>query len=64
MELDGRVLVLKRIHVRYVGLTIPDDQRDAALRAHDAHADHCPVARSLKGCIEITTEVAESITAS
>lgn len=26
-------------------------------RVHGFHADHCPVARSIGGCIAITTEV-------
>ena len=57
IELDGKVLVIKRIHVTYTGLTIPEDRREAAERALEAHADGCPVARSLKGAIEITTSL-------
>jgi len=50
------VLVIKRIHVRYE-LKLRRDQREAAERAHGLHANHCPVARTLKGCVEITTEL-------
>ncbi len=59
IELDGKVLVIKRIHVTYRGVSVDDDKREAFDRALAAHADGCPVARSLslKGSIEITTEL-------
>jgi organic hydroperoxide reductase OsmC/OhrA len=57
VELEGRVLVIKRIHVRY-RLRLRPDQREAAERAHAAHVAHCPVARSLQGAIAISTELA------
>ena len=56
MERDGKVLVIKRIHADYY-LKLDPTQRETAQRAHDMHADFCPVARSLKGCIQITTEL-------
>ncbi len=49
--------MIKRIRVRY-RLRLRAEQRDAAERAHAAHQPHCPVARTLKGCVEITTELA------
>ena len=55
--MEDRVLVIKRIHVRY-HLRLREDQREAAERAHAAHQQHCPVARTLRGCVEITTELA------
>ena len=55
IELDGKVLVIKRIHVAYRGISVADDQREAFDRALAAHPDGCPVARSLRGAIEITT---------
>ncbi len=55
IELDGKVLVIKRIHVTYRGVAVAPDQREAFDRALAAHADGCPVARSLRGAIEITT---------
>ncbi len=56
MEVEERVLVIKRIRVRY-HLRLRSDQREAAERAHAAHQQHCPVARTLKGCVEIATEL-------
>jgi uncharacterized OsmC-like protein len=56
VERDGKVLVIKRIHAAYT-LKLDPAQREAAQRAHDIHADFCPVARSLKGCIQITTQL-------
>jgi len=57
VESEDRVLVIKRIHVRY-RLRLRPDQREAAERAHAAHQQHCPVARTLGGCVQITTELA------
>ena len=54
VELEGGVLVIKRIHVR-MGLRAPAAQREAAERAHGVYADSCPVYRSLKAAIAITT---------
>ena len=48
--------MIKRIRVRY-RLRLRAEQREAAERAHSAHQQHCPVARTLKGCVEITTEL-------
>ena len=56
VELEGTVLVLKRIHVR-MELRAPDSQREVAERAHGIYADSCPVYRSLKAAIAITTEL-------
>lgn len=56
MEVEDRVLVIKRIRVRY-RLRLRPDQREAAERAHGAHQDHCPVARTLRGAVEIRTEL-------
>lgn len=56
VETEDGVLVLKRIHVRY-RLAIPDERRDEAERVHSFHARFCPVARSLEGAIEVTTEL-------
>jgi len=57
IDLDGQVLVIKRIHVTYTGLSIPEERREAAERALRTHADGCPVARSLRGAIDITTSL-------
>ena len=58
VEKDGGVLVIRRIHVHYkLRVPDPDAVRDTVARVLEMHADRCPVARSLKGAIEITTEV-------
>ncbi len=56
IEKDGSVLVLRRVHVKYK-LKLPEDKRETAERVLEMHADKCPVARSIKGAIEVTTEV-------
>jgi uncharacterized OsmC-like protein len=56
IEKDGNVLVVKRIHVIY-NLRLAADQREAAQRVLEFHADFCPVARTLKGSVEITTSL-------
>ncbi len=48
--------MVKRIHVDY-HLKLTPENREAAVRAHEAHADSCPVARTLKGCVQISTEL-------
>ena len=57
MVVEDRVLVIKRIRVRYTLEGCPPDKREAAERAHSLHAGRCPVARSVGGCIEISTEL-------
>jgi len=52
--LDGRVLVIRRIHAHYK-LRAPEAQRETVERLHSIHADRCPVARSIKGSIDVTT---------
>ena len=54
---DGDVLVIRRIHVRYE-LDIPAAAREAAERVRTVHASACPVARTLDGCVAISTEIA------
>jgi uncharacterized OsmC-like protein len=48
--------VIKRIHVRY-RLAVSEEQREEVERVHSFHARFCPVARSLEGGIEISTEL-------
>ncbi len=52
--------MIKRIHVRY-HLKLRAEQREAAERAHGAHQSHCPVARTLRGAVEITTALALAV---
>ena len=56
VEKDGGVLVLRRVYVKYK-LRVPEEVRDTVARVLEMHADKCPVARSIKGAIEVTTEV-------
>ncbi len=56
IEKDGNTLVIKRIHVTY-DLRLAPDQREAAERVLAFHADFCPVARSIRDSIEITTSL-------
>lgn len=57
MELDGGTLVIKRIAVHYLLSLDPGADRDVVTRVLGFHADHCPVARSIGGCIAIATEL-------
>jgi len=50
------VLVIRRIHVTYL-LKLKPEQRETAQKVHGFHADFCPVARSLKGSIEVSTDL-------
>ncbi len=55
---DGGVLVIRRIHVNYqLSVPDPDAVRDTVARVLEMHVDKCPVALSLKGAIEITTDL-------
>ena len=54
--------MIKRVHVRY-HLKLRPEQREAAERAHGAHQHHCPVARTLRGAVTITTELALDVEA-
>ena len=56
MVLEDKVLVIRRITVRY-RLAVPADRRQEVERAHEFHARFCPVARSLEGGIEVHTEL-------
>jgi uncharacterized OsmC-like protein len=49
--------VIKRIHVRFRLKARAADQ-ETAQRVHGFFAENCPVYRSLKGSIAMTTEVA------
>jgi uncharacterized OsmC-like protein len=51
--------VIRSIHVTYYLETDPPDDktRETLERVHGFHHDYCPVARTLKGCVEITTSL-------
>jgi uncharacterized OsmC-like protein len=48
------VLVIRRIFVHYK-LRASEGARETVERVHNIHADHCPVARSIRAAIEIRT---------
>lgn len=50
------MLVIRRIHVRY-HLQIDPAKREVAERVLGFHADSCPVARTIRDCVEITTSL-------
>jgi len=56
VELEQKVIVLKRIEVRY-RLKVPEDKREVAERVHDVHQRSCPVARSIGDAVDITTRL-------
>ena len=57
IEKDGKVLVIRRIHVTYTLRGVPEDRREVVERVHGFHADFCPVARSIRAAIDISTEL-------
>jgi len=56
VELDDKVLVIRRIHV-VLKLKAQESHRGTASRIHDHFADRCPVYRTLKPAIAMTTEL-------
>jgi organic hydroperoxide reductase OsmC/OhrA len=56
IEKEGNVLVVRRIRVVY-HLRITPEKRDVAMRVHGFHADNCPMARSIRDCVDITTSL-------
>jgi uncharacterized OsmC-like protein len=63
VELEDNVLVIRRIHV-VLQLKAPESNRETASRVHGFFADRCPVYRTLRPAIAITTElVFEALTA-
>ncbi len=52
---DG-VLIVKHIHVELV-LQAPEEQRQTAERVLGIYANQCPLYRTTKNCIEITSSL-------
>lgn len=50
------MLVIRRIHVRLM-LKAPESDCEIAIRVHSFFADKCPVFRSLRDSIAMTTEL-------
>ena len=56
IEAEDGVLVIRRIHVKLL-LECPGGQRETAERVHGVFAERCPVYRTLRPAIAITTEL-------
>lgn len=56
MELEDRVLVVKRIHVK-LRLRAEEAHRATAERVHGFFAEACPIYRSVRAAIAVTTEL-------
>ena len=56
IEVESKVLVIKRIKQTFL-LSAEEVDREKIERVLDVYADSCPVARSVKGSIEITSDI-------
>ena len=56
VELEDKVLVIRRIHVIFELKTAPE-HRQAAERVHGFFAMSCPLYRTLRSAIAISTEL-------
>lgn len=56
VEIEDKVLVVRRIHVR-LRLRAAPEHREIAERVHGFFAMSCPLFRSLRAAIAITTEL-------
>jgi len=56
VEAEGKVLVIKRIKQTF-HLTADEGDRETVERVLDVYADSCPIARSIKGSIGISSEL-------
>lgn len=54
VETEEKVLVIKRIHVRMM-LEAPVELQDAVERVHSVYAMRCPLYRTLRGAIALTS---------
>ena len=52
---DG-VLIIRRIHIE-LELKAPEEQRQTAERVHTVYADRCPLYRSVKDSIAVTSSL-------
>lgn len=48
--------MIRRIQVRY-RLKLDPSQREVAERVHGFHADYCPLARTIRNCVAISTSL-------
>ena len=56
IEVESKVLVIKRIKQTF-RLTAAETARETIERVLEVYADSCPVAASVKGSIEISSEL-------
>ena len=50
--------MIRRIHVHYhLQIEADEEMRETAERVLGFHAHFCPVARTIDGCVEITTSL-------
>ncbi len=56
IETEKKILVLKRIEQTF-HLSAEEKDREKIERVINVYADSCPVARSIKGSIEITSKL-------
>ena len=56
IETEGKVLVIRRIKQRF-HLTAGEEDREKIERVLEVYADSCPVARSIKNSVEISSEL-------
>jgi len=55
--MEEKVLRVRRIHVTYHLVGAAEGDHEKVERVLGSHADKCPVARSIRDSIDITTEV-------
>lgn len=51
------MLVVRRIRVTYSLSGVEPEQQEAVERVLVLHQERCPVARTIAGCVDITTRV-------
>jgi uncharacterized OsmC-like protein len=56
VEKEGKVLVVRRIHVTY-HLRLLASKREVAERVLAFHAEFCPMARTIRDCVDISTSL-------
>ena len=56
IETEGKVLLIRRTKQLF-HLTAGEEDRATIERVLEVYADSCPVARSIKSCIEISSEL-------
>ncbi|MFQ5947628.1 MAG: OsmC family protein [Acidimicrobiia bacterium] len=57
VHLVGKVLVIRSITVTYTLRGVEEEQKETVERVHGFHAGYCPVARSIRDAIDVTTKV-------